>query len=193
MKFTVPKAVKYVYLVDYENVGNRIKIAQKSESKIFYFSNKREMDCIKSNEVCLNLKVSGKNALDFILDSRLGFLIATYGKKKSYIIVSNDKGYDTVINYWKSLGYSVSRRESQHKTVSRNVNQPFCFDITHQLKQIGLTDKQVRKINNVYISFTKAKHPKLKNINRGLEPTICCLSTSQQEKIRKIFIKELLE
>jgi hypothetical protein len=50
-----------------------------------------------------------KNALDFVLDSFLGYQLARYGLSARYIIISNDKGFDHMIKFWKSYGFNISR------------------------------------------------------------------------------------
>lgn len=51
---------------------------------------------------------TGKNALDFQLVSYLGFLLKT-APKTNYVIVSNDYGYDSVIQFWKDRNISLTR------------------------------------------------------------------------------------
>lgn len=49
------------------------------------------------------------NALDFMLVSQLGFTLRQFGKKPKYYIVSNDKGFNAVVEYWQSRGYFINR------------------------------------------------------------------------------------
>lgn len=57
---------------------------------------------------------SGKNALDFQLGSCLGYLIAkdTEGKQK-FIIVSNDSGYNCLVNFWKQRKINIKIQKGQ--------------------------------------------------------------------------------
>lgn len=51
---------------------------------------------------------TGKNALDFQLVSYLGYLLKT-APKTHYVVVSNDYGYDSVIQFWKDRNISITR------------------------------------------------------------------------------------
>ncbi|MCR5596556.1 MAG: hypothetical protein K6G19_00110 [Lachnospiraceae bacterium] len=63
---------------------------------------------------CKMATVGTKNALDFQLSSYLGFLIGSNTRAEKYFIISNDKGYDCLCDYWGSIGIDVER-----KTVSK--------------------------------------------------------------------------
>ena len=110
------------YLVDYENIhndlDNLISNASKGDSIILFYSDTCKnisLDVI-SNFIMRNLKIDcfkviigTKNALDFQLASYLGYLVGENKKAANYYIVSNDKGYDCLCEYWDSLGVSVGR------------------------------------------------------------------------------------
>ena len=103
--------INEIYLVDVENVGF-ININSKSKNyKVFYISssNFKNVNSLPSNCEVINYKHDGcKDALDFILDTYLGYLIATYGKSVNYHIVSDDRGYENVCGFWLEQGYSVT-------------------------------------------------------------------------------------
>lgn len=66
-----------------------------------------------------NVKVGTKNALDFQLASYLGYLIGKEGTDANYYIVSDDKGFEVVADFWKAQNISVnciSLKESSPKT-----------------------------------------------------------------------------
>lgn len=52
---------------------------------------------------------SRPNALDFMLVTQLGHTLRQFGKQTKYYIVTNDKGYNAVIEYWKERGYDIYR------------------------------------------------------------------------------------
>ena len=54
------------------------------------------------------VKVGTKNALDFQLTSYLGYLIGQGGIDTNYYIVSDDKGFEVVADFWKEQGIDVS-------------------------------------------------------------------------------------
>lgn len=110
-----------VYLVDSENVGIMWKnIIDKNEDQklfIFYTINtpyisyedlKFLLD--SGSDFRLIECFTGQNALDFQLSSFLGYLISKEeSKNDDFIIVSNDKGYDPLCEFWSCRGYSVQR------------------------------------------------------------------------------------
>lgn len=111
-----------VYLVDYENIhndlDNLIDNTSNGDSIVLFYSDTCKnisLDVI-SNFTTRNLKIDcfkvitgTKNALDFQLASYLGYLVGENKKAANYYIVSNDKGYDCLCEYWNSLGISVGR------------------------------------------------------------------------------------
>ena len=108
------------FLVDYENVCTEgIKdfegVKDGDIMIIFYSENRQNITLDILNRIMsLNLKYSSfkvkvgtKNALDFQLTSYLGFLIGQYGIETNYYIVSRDKGFEAVCDFWKTKYVSV--------------------------------------------------------------------------------------
>lgn len=56
------------------------------------------------------VKTGTKNALDFQLSSYLGMLIGQEQGNANYYIVSNDKGYDCICEFWKEQDKAVERK-----------------------------------------------------------------------------------
>ena len=50
---------------------------------------------------------TGSNAMDFVISTLLGSHVKTDDEKTKYFIVSKDKGYQAVIDYWKD--YEIKR------------------------------------------------------------------------------------
>ena len=107
-------------LIDSENVGSTwITLLNKDEKFELFI-------CVTENAKSLNFSLlkeltdehrykiniieckPGKNSLDFYLSSYLGWLIGR-GRHSSYTVVSQDTGYDGVIEYWQSQGIDVKR------------------------------------------------------------------------------------
>ena len=65
----------------------------------------------------------GTNALDFQLVSYVGYLMKT-GAKTKYIIVSNDHGFDAILNFWYERDRDIIRLSSndilENKLNSKN-------------------------------------------------------------------------
>lgn len=100
-----------IYYVDCENVGLKHILQKREDYKVIYFTNKdlRVKD-LKENEqefVCsLDRR---KDALDYIIDTCLGYSIANNNKNVRHHIVSNDTGFDNVVIFWLNQGFKVSR------------------------------------------------------------------------------------
>lgn len=84
-----------IYLVDTENLGSSelySTVDTKQNLLLFFTSQQR---CVKDLKKCndyeiIECNVNGKNGLDFIIDTYLGYLVSTYGFTVEYTIVSND-------------------------------------------------------------------------------------------------------
>ena len=110
------------FLIDFENVrSDGIKtIAQiKAEDTVIIFYSEQcksiALDVIEEitkNNVklkCFKVTIGAKNALDFQLSSYLVYLIGNESGEAKYYIVSNDKGYDCLCDYWKNAEKNVER------------------------------------------------------------------------------------
>ena len=124
------------YLVDYENVKSDaikdLKGARKDDAIVLFYSEQCKNISLDVVDRIMSLgmkytsykaKVGTKNALDFQLCSHLGYLIGQGGKNAKYYIVSNDKGYDCLCDYWKELGTSVERIASTAETKPAKTKQ----------------------------------------------------------------------
>lgn len=117
---------KKIYLVDSENVGDlwvtHIMALAKEEDEIVVFytqksphmgydtirkllASEREVDFIKCSE--------GKNALDFQLVTELGYRLGKC-EDVEYIMVTNDTGFDAVVQYWQNAGKNVRRFNAKY-------------------------------------------------------------------------------
>lgn len=111
---------KTIYFIDSENVNDNWidtipEIKKTDEIKVFYTEKSTNVSYEKFSKIAdggasLNwIKCfTGQNALDFQLVTDLGYCVAK-GAKDSFVIISNDKGYDAVVNYWVVKGINISR------------------------------------------------------------------------------------
>ena len=129
---------KTIYFVDSENVNEKwieeLTDIKKSDEIIVFYTEKsthasyENISKIADGDVNLNWVkcFTGTNALDFQLSTELGYRIAK-GERNTFVIISNDKGYDAIVNYWVVKGIKVSRqgvemdppKRSRRKVVSR--------------------------------------------------------------------------
>lgn len=120
-----------IYLIDCENVG--FSFFTSPNDLVYYFTNESVSELpfqCNENEIHMCLKHTVcKDALDFVIDTYLGYLIRAYGKNTEYFIISNDKGYDNVSAFWQQMGYNVYT--NPHKVRNRfedNISKKY-FDI----------------------------------------------------------------
>lgn len=112
------------YLVDYENVNkdglNGVSKLDSSHSVYIFYSEKadsmtfglhRRLMETKANVDFFRVTVGTKNSLDFQLVSFLGYLIAKH-EKETFVIVSKDTGFNSVVDFWSRKKINISRSES---------------------------------------------------------------------------------
>ena len=110
--------LKITYLVDTENINtcwiNIFKNMKKQDQMLlFYTENTPYLSYEYMNDLfelerrpeMIRCK-TGRNALDFQLVSHLGYLIHN-DKSQSYVIVTKDKAYKVVAEYWTEKGFRV--------------------------------------------------------------------------------------
>lgn len=129
------------YLVDYENIRadglKELGRVKEGDAVILFYSEQCKnisLDIVESmvrlnvQFSCFKVITGTKNALDFQLSSHLGYLIGKFGENAEYYIVSNDKGFDCLCEYWKKLNKSVKRivfqkQEPQIKVEAKKVTK----------------------------------------------------------------------
>lgn len=110
-----------IYLIDFENVANSgfngiEKLNGEDKIIIFYSENRstisinvhRKLEITKAKKEYISIKAGGKNALDFQLVSWLGYLIKD-NENTEFCIVSNDRGFDFVVDFWSKKNVKVNR------------------------------------------------------------------------------------
>lgn len=127
----------HAYMIDSENVGSTwIDLLQSDEKIDFYIfvtENAKSLNYALLKQLTQNPRHKiniiecepGKNSLDFYLSSYVGYLIGK-GKHLSYTVVSQDTGYDHVIEYWNREGIDVRRINTKKETEKKKTrrNQP---------------------------------------------------------------------
>lgn len=110
------------YLIDYENVRiadiNVLSGLDDGDKVIIFYSDvckNGNLDFIANINLknaefrCQKVNIGTKNALDFQLSSQFGYWVGVASKDTNFYIISNDKGYDCLIAYWKAKNVNVSR------------------------------------------------------------------------------------
>ncbi len=114
------------FLVDYENVGESgldgMTYLQDTDTLAVFYSTTCDKISRKTIDVIMRsgcsfetfyLKKTGKNALDFYIVSRIGELLGA-GFEGKLIVVSKDKGYSAMRDYWASRGIPSQRILLKH-------------------------------------------------------------------------------
>ncbi len=109
------------FLIDYENVREAgldgVEYLYDTDAITIFYSavcekiSKRSMDFILQsgcNFQAVRLKRTGKNALDFYIVSMIGALFGA-GFAGKVVVVSKDKGYAAMKDYWMSCGIPSER------------------------------------------------------------------------------------
>lgn len=142
--------------VDFENV--KIKglegldeLTEKDTLYLFYSKNAETLT-VPIHESIKNSKANietiecstGSNAMDFVISTLLGSHVKTDTEKTKYFIVSKDKGYQAIIDYWKDFDIKrilnlkqvnnenlevddekpIKKKVIQKKNTSKKVKQP---------------------------------------------------------------------
>ena len=163
------------FLVDYENVNvsglNGITSLTENDSVIVFYSENadtltfgihRRLNESKAEIKFQKVLVKEKNARDFQLCSYLGFLIrdtmTEENLNNNYFVVSNDKSYLALIDYWKKFKIdlqvvsNLSKNEIKKTEIKLPQKIELASELETELSKI-LTDKNeiaevVKIINN---------------------------------------------
>lgn len=122
------------YLIDFENVNNsgiENMDALTNNDHVHIFSTKNainiRMDIFaKGLDINVHVVPVRKQSLDMHLVSHLGYLLGScMDKTDAFVIVSNDKDYDNIIQYWKDNGYqNISRIQKLPVAKKKQQTQP---------------------------------------------------------------------
>lgn len=126
-------AKRKIYFVDTESVSNWVDSLESSyeynEVYLFYTQHSKLlkydeiMKLVDEFRIFKILKCeAGKNALDLQLSSYLGLVINHHINTTDdveFVILSNDKDYDYVCNFWKNLYVNVIRQEVFNNNINK--------------------------------------------------------------------------
>lgn len=153
------------YFVDYENVHiyglkGILRLTEEDTVIIFYseaadkltFGLHKRLMQSSANIEYRKVITGTPNALDFQLASCVGYEIAESDKNTiNIIIVSKDKGYDSIIEYWHKRGYKISRVDDITSDIQTEKNS-----LTDEIiNLIGEVNKDYA--NNIYNALRERK------------------------------------
>lgn len=101
----------------------------------------------------IRIVTEGSNALDMVLNSYVGLAMGQ-NPAAEFIIVSNDKGYDSVVNHFGSLGVSIERKTINlmgNDKISVNFSVPIIQNFVESILRIKTIrrPKSLKTYNNL--------------------------------------------
>ncbi len=124
-----------IYLIDFENVhSDGLKgieqLAEKDVCYVFYsehagvltFNIHKKIIESRAKIYYVEAQVGMKNALDFQLVSYLGYMIRE-NQEASYCVISNDRAFALVADFWKKKGVDVASAVSLAAAVRLKENE----------------------------------------------------------------------
>lgn len=154
--------MKKVYLVDSENVGDLwvthiLALADQTDEVVVFYTQKSPhmgYDNIRKlladgREVNFIKCVEGRNALDFQLVTELGYRLGSEREEHEYIMVTNDTGFDAVVQYWKNAGKQVKRYnarfcQNQYNRMMIEIQkEKLSAQLAGELNQLEIVAKEV--------------------------------------------------
>ena len=153
-----------IYLVDCENVGlHHIKTWSNNILVYYFTSNESTIGSLQPHEREVHVYHSrNKDALDFIIDTKLGHLLCYYGKNVNFHIISYDKGFNDVCRFWQLQGYKVVRNDEYIEKPSGV--DCFTLQTKYNIFSSGLSGKERRKLRNIYASWYRSKKKDYDNL-----------------------------
>lgn len=193
------------FLIDYENVNEigleGVEHLCSSDSLAIFYSkacaniSRKIMNIILESQCefgAFRLKKAGKNALDFYIVSRVGELIGT-GYRGKIVVVSRDKGYNAMRDYWTEQGIAGERiilKPSIKSGIIASNENSICR------KKIVAESAQV-SIESEYAKYKEKEHIKkqMENLFANTEyadvlPKICEL-TEMEKKPKGLYLGSL--
>ncbi len=185
------KEPKKYYFIDYENVhktgfNGLLNLRSNDNVIIFYSGNAdkitfnlhKEIVDSKADITYFEVKAGGKNALDFQLSTYLGYLIGNKKKARCYI-VSNDRGFEFVRDFWKKQGFRIEiisnindnspKEETPEKQIQPNNHE----DLRKAFKDMNLNKANLDFIISVVESNMKQNSVPLPKRKQNINSELC--------------------
>lgn len=182
------------YLIDTENVGstwvNLLSTNKKMDLHIFVTENAKNLNFSLLHEITENKNKNtykihdcktGKNSLDFYLSSYLGYLIGK-NANSSFVIVSQDTGYDNVVSFWEERGYNVTRIDTKPQPKKRVIKAKKVKETTVKAKETKVTETKEKPVK----PSTKKKEVKKETKENFLSSKLVDYSKEDITKVKSI-------
>ena len=164
-----------IYMIDYENVlNNGLKGVEllNADDKLFIFYSKnassitinthKNLEKTKATKKYIEVTSTTKNALDFQLSTCLGALIKEFPDDE-IAIISKDKGYNAVIEFWKKYNKTIFNFTSVEKKPERDLKSEIKLVLKNNSDKIDEVIKIIKQyktkqgINNALVKKYKSE------------------------------------
>ncbi|MGN0677613.1 MAG: PIN domain-containing protein [Ruminococcus sp.] len=185
------KEPKKYYFIDYENVhktgfNGLLNLSSNDNVIIFYSGNAdkitfnlhKEIVDSKADITYFEVKAGGKNALDFQLSTYLGYLIGNKKKARCYI-VSNDRGFEFVRDFWKKQGFrieiisNINDNSPKEETPEKQIQPDNHEDLRKAFKDMNLNKANLDFIISVVESNMKQNSVPLPKRKQNINSELC--------------------
>ncbi|MGN0633832.1 MAG: PIN domain-containing protein [Oscillospiraceae bacterium] len=176
------------YLVDFENVKSKglagiERLGEDEKVVIFYSENSDtitfDMHCAvmraKAEIEYMKVRVGGKNALDFQLSTLLGYIVAK-GENTHIFIISNDKGFDRLHDFWNDT-FDKRSECVVYRTVNIDAaveyakrKKPLSADNEREEVRIELEKDMITFMDNDYAEQEEGELTVSADISKDAEP-----------------------
>lgn len=143
----------------------------------------------------IRILTEGNNALDMVLSSYVGLAMGQ-NSRAEFVIVSNDKGYDSVVEHFHSLGVQIERKTICHVSENEKEKSPKIKSVNENLELINELSKKILQIDN---KKRPTKIAALKNVLKNFDrknvtdknvTNVANQIIKKLEKEKKLFVKE---
>lgn len=188
-----------IYLVDTENVGSGWmqlfpELHSDDDVLLFYTKNSKSYSMATIRQLmkipaelhfihCLN---GWANALDFQLCAVAGYLFHQY-PDRAYVVVSSDKGFDSMIFFMQAMGQKITRRGVQQNKIVPKKTVQKKSDFESDLKPLfSGSPELVSQIADIMVTVSGKKNgKKMVLFNNELQKSFHDKGTTYYRKIKK--------
>lgn len=154
--------INKIFFVDCENVGMNFIPPHSDNNDIltYYFTSNFSYfkNTLKPGQKNIHIfHENEKDALDFVIDTQIGFAVRQYGKNVKYYIVSKDSGFEIIAKYWGQQGYKIYIHQANPNTLTKDEKliMKRKYDTIVDQK---LSTKDKKKLMNIYNSWLNSNN-----------------------------------
>lgn len=164
--------------IDYENTGSLEAVQINQYNRLFIFigskNNKLKLGTVSSSEFCtlelISLNTMGSNNLDFHMAFHLGRFHELAKKDIEFHIITNDSGFNGLVNHIKKLGRQCKKINTKKSTEKNKIDIVLSKCASLIIERLFSMDGQKRPRKRVkLINWIKSQYAQMLN---GSDPII---------------------